>query len=697
MRVLRSLQMAILSQQGHLFPWVPVFLALGIGMYFALRIEPSWQVLAALAGAGTLGAAFALRSNLIVAPPLWILALVALGLALAGARAHQRAAPVLDFRYYGPVEGRVVGIDRSFSDALRVTLDQVRLTRVSPHKVPARVRVSLHGDAPDMAQLPGVRVALTAHLSPPQGPVEPGGFDFRRHAWFQQLGAVGYTRTPVLALARPARSAWATRVFGWRMAISERIQSGLTGERGAVAAAIMTGDRSGLRHDTLAALRATNLAHLLAISGLHMGLLAGFVFGVIRYGLALVPWLALRVPIKKVAALASLLASFGYLVLSGGNVATERAFIMVAVALFAILVDRRALSLRAVAIAATIVLILRPEALLGPGFQMSFAATTVLVAVFGWLRDAQIRLGPSWFQPVAALVISSAVAGAATAPVAAAHFNQIAHFGLIANLASVPLMGVLIMPAAVAAAALMTLGLEAPALWVIGQGLGWILWVARSIAEWGGAVGGVPTPPQATLPVLAFGALFVVLWQGRARLAGAVICAGALGIWSQAERPDILIADSGKLIGIHTHQGRALSVERGHGFVARAWLENDGDRVEQAVAAARWPASPHAKIRPFRLGDRVLVQIVGKTGWRHFDTCTPEMIVISAHPAPGKLPCLTLDPRKLAATGALSLSAGPDGALHLRTVRNETGARLWTPVTKAEPADWVPRLVAAIQ
>ena len=153
----------------------------------------------------------------------------------------------------------------------------------------------------------------------------------------------------------------------------------------------------------------------------------------------------------------ALLLAAGYLALSGGNVATERAFVMVAVVL-AVMLDRRAFSLRAVAVAAVVLLVLRPEALLGPGFQMSFAATTALVAVFGWLRDRPGALGPRWLRPVSALVISSAVAGAATAPVAAAHFNQIAHFGLIANLLSVPLMGVVVMPAALAAAALMPLG-----------------------------------------------------------------------------------------------------------------------------------------------------------------------------------------------------------------------------------------------
>ena len=196
-------------------------------------------------------------------------------------------------------------------------------------------------------------------------------------------------------------------------------------------------------------MRASNLAHLLAISGLHMGLMAGVVFAALRLAFALVPPLVLRLPARSIAAAGALAAAAFYLALSGGNVATQRAFVMVAVMLCALMIGRRAISLRGVAIAATIVLVLRPEALMGPGFQMSFAATTALVAVFGWMRDGEIRLGPKWLQPVVAVVISSAVAGFATAPIAAAHFNAIAQYGLLANLASVPLMGVLVIPAAV--------------------------------------------------------------------------------------------------------------------------------------------------------------------------------------------------------------------------------------------------------
>ena len=311
---------------------------------------------------------------------------------------------------------------------LRLTLDEVVLNRVRPDRTPDCVRVSLHGDrSSDIRAESGLRVMLIGHLSPPSGPVEPGGFDFQCHAWFAKLGAVGYARTPLMGVELPQGGMW---VFRLRMIMSARIQQLLPNDTGGFAAAITTGDRSAISQTALDDLRASNLAHLLAISGLHMGLMSGVVFEALRIALALVLPLALRLPARSIAAVGALIAAAFYLALSGGNIATQRAFIMVAVA---------------------------------------------LVAVFGFIRDGNIPMGPSWFKPVSAVFISSAVAGIATAPIGAAHFNAIAQFGLMANLASVPLMGVLVIPVAVVAAVLTPLGLEIVGLWIMGLGVDWIL------------------------------------------------------------------------------------------------------------------------------------------------------------------------------------------------------------------------------
>ncbi|MEO0751585.1 MAG: ComEC/Rec2 family competence protein [Pseudomonadota bacterium] len=656
-----------LAQRGYFFHWAPVLFGAGIGLYFMLKWEPGLGLYLWLGALVLAVSALLMVWRSVWSPILWALLLVALGVGAAGLRANSMAGPVLDWRYYGAVQGRIVGIDRSSSDAVRLTLDRVQLANVRPDKTPDRVRVSLHGTQGFVDPTPGKTVILTAHLSPPSGPVEPAGFDFQRHAWFLGLGAVGYTRTPVLTLAPPDQGQW---WFKQRMSLSSHVQSRLPGDTGGFAAAIMAGDRSGIAQETLKDLRVSNLAHLLAISGLHMALLTGFVFSALRLGFAAVPRVGLRVPAKKLSAIGALVVGAGYLGLSGGNIATERAFIMVAVMFCAVLVDRRAVSLRSVAIAALVVLALRPEALLGPGFQMSFAATVALVFVFNVVRDHNLSFGPGWMQPILGVFLSSLVAGLATAPIAAAHFNQFAHYGLIANLLSVPLMGVLVMPAAMLAACLMPFGLDFVPLWVMGLGLDWILGVAHWTSGLDGARGMVLSPGPGVLPLLSLGALFVILWRGRARALGVLPFVAGLVLWSGTERPVILIADTGGLIGVMTEEGRALNRERGNGFVALNWLENDGDNADQVGAFTRWQASDAAWPIVALRGQKAVDAVSGCAGakWLVMNKTPASVLQFEG--------CEVLTPASLRHTGAVALYER-DGALEPLTARQVTGARLW--------------------
>jgi len=658
-------------QRGHLFGWVPVAFAVGIGAYFALPDEPGYLFWAGfVAGAaGCLACAIwqGLRAPLLIA-----LTAAHLGFGAAAVRTHAVAAPVLGFRYYGPVEGRIVTIDRSASDKIRLTLDRVVLADMAPARTPARIRISLHGAQGFIDPRPGLTVILTGHLSPPRGATEPGGFDFQRHAWFRKLGAVGYTRTPVLALRPPDPGTLALVIHRTRMALSRSVQAALPGQAGAFAAAILTGDRSGIDLATVEDLRRANLAHLLAISGMHMGMLTGFVFAAMRYGLALWPSVAMRWPCHKLAAATALIAGAVYLALSGGNVATERAFIMVSVMLVAVLFDQRALTLRAVALAGLIVLVRRPEELLGPGFQMSFAATAALIAVFGALRARAWGSWPVWLRWTAALVLSSAVAGLATAPVAAAHFNRVPHFGLIANVLSVPVMGSLVMPAAVLAVLLAPFGLSGLALWAMERGTAWIIGVAGEVSGWDGAVSYVAAPSGVVLPLLALGGLWLILWQGRARVAGALPMVAAFALWAGVERPAVLISDTGGLVGWMTPAGRALSKPAGESFAALNWLAYDGDGATQADAYARGQAVP---LKP---DGQIWRHETGRgAAERALAAChTANVVVTSAKLDPPAAECLMLDRQKLGTLGAVAVYVRPDG-VQLTPTQRHSGRRPW--------------------
>ena len=673
-----ALQTAMLAQRGSLVLWLPVMLACGVGLYFALPVEPPpWQLLlAALAGVSLL--ALARRLTEVAAPLAIGLALVAFGLALAGARAHWVAAPVLEFRYYGPIQGRIVGIDRAASDVPRITLDQVVLADVAASRTPALVRLSLQGDQPWLQPIPGTVVILTGHLTPPNGPSEPGAFDFRRLAWFERLGAVGYSTNPVLTLmpAPHGPALWLSRL---RTTLSGQIQARIAGDPGGYAAAVMTGDRSGVSSAATQAMRDSNLYHLVSISGMHMGMLVAVIFALVRGGVALMPWAALRVSSKKAAALVALPVAAFYLALAGRDVATERAFVMVAVMLVAILLDRQALTLRSVAIAAMIVLILRPESLINAGFQMSFAAVVALVATFQMV--AKLPRFSHWAAKMALqaglVVVSSLVAGMATAPFAAAQFNRIAHYGLMANLLAVPAMGFLVMPGAVALAILAPLGLDGPVVWVVDLGARWILWVAGWVAGMQGAVSAVISPPAAVLPLITLGGLIVVLWQGRARWVGLALPLVALALWLTTARPALLVADSGALAGVMTPLGRALTKPSGDGYTATNWLLNDGEMVDQQTAAGRAALADGLRRWRFDLGGFAVLQVSGETALAALQGCDGADILI-ANVVAGARPCLVLDLQRLRQTGAVAGVLGPRG-LELVTAAQLSGQRLWSP------------------
>lgn len=666
---------ALAEARGLLFPWVPVFLGCGIAIWFALPFEPGSPFYAVcLALFAALLATYRWGPEL-AHPLVVILACLLAGMLAAGARAHLVAAPMLEFRYYGAVQGRIIEIDRSQSDALRITLDQVVLQDLPPDKTPLTVRISLHGQ--EVRFDPGQVVLLTASLAAPEGPAEPGGFDFRRMAYFEQLGAVGYSRSPVLLWAEP--SAGTQMINRLRTRLSAALMAAVPGDAGAFASGVMTGDRSGISLGTVQALRDSNLAHLLAISGMNMAFLTGFVFVLLRYGVALIPPLALRVNAKKIAAVVAFGVALFYLLLSGANVATERAFLMVCVMLGAVLFDRRALTLRSVALAAVVLLLMEPESLAEPGFQLSFAATVVLIAGFGALDRQMLRERlPRWLMPIFTLVLTSVLAGIATAPFAAATFNRFTDYGLLANLLTVPVMSVL-MAAGVVAALLALIGLAAPALWLMELSARWILFVAHWVAGLEGAVTPIVAPGPWVMPLITLAAVWLILWRGAVRWAALVPLLAGVILWVGTERPALLISSDGTLVGLLSDAGRALSVGRGAGFTADAWLQDDGDLASQQLAFGRSGFSGPKSARAFELQGWHGMVLAGKIEPEALRVAcaAADLVVLPAaiepvDPQPDG--CIVVDRRMLEQTGALAISVQAD-QLILHPTR--TAQRLW--------------------
>lgn len=600
-----DLTACFLAERDRWALWLPVVFGVGIGVYFILPSEPSpWPAPLTLALA--LAVSFAMRGGdsglrqLLGALGL-LTAFLTSGFAAAQFRTMSLAAPILE-RSVGPTElrGRIVTVEPR-ERGERLVLEQPQIRGIAPEDTPARVRVTLASGAEGL--YPGDWVRGRAELGPPPEPAAPGAYDFARAAYFKQLGAVGfaYGRFELLlsessetTVSEQASRSWEVWWADLRHRLSERIVTALPGDPGAVAAALMTGERGRVPEAQLQALRDAGLAHLLAISGLHIGLVAAGLFFGLRGILALIPQLALNYPIKKWAACVALPGAFAYLMLVGATIPAQRAFLMTGLVLLAVLLDRRALSMRLVAWAAMATLLLAPESLLSVSFQMSFAAVTVMIAAYEGRRGffaASGRdfwsLGSLWRYALG-IALTSGLATVATAPYAVYHFNHLALYGVFANVIAVPLTAFWIMPWAIVAFLLMPLGLEAAPLWFMGLGIEGVVATALTVAGWPAAALKIPAMPVWGLVAASLGGLWLAIWTKPWRFLGLVPLAAAVLSVAFWRPPDILISADARLAAVRLDDGTLWrSSYRVNRFAAEIWSRRAGrdpaERVRGSV------------------------------------------------------------------------------------------------------------------
>ena len=586
----RRLEALLQAEQDRWFLWVPVFFGLGIFTYFRLPSEPHVLLALMLFVAVLVTAAVARRGTFGVIAVNAAIA-VSLGFAAAKIRTEWVSAPVLDRQMSRVlVEGFIEAVEPRPTRGPRVTIRVLRLGSLDPTRQPRRVRVRLMSATPGLA--PGMRIKVRATLAPPALPSLPGDYDFARAAWFSGIGGVGYAAAKPVISADTREAPWSLRMSAsaqrLRHVIGGRITAVLPGEEGAIATALITGERGGISPETTEAFRDSGLVHILSISGLHMVVMAGAVFYSVRLALAAIPSIALRYPIKKWAAAAAILGALGYLFISGTSFPTIRAWITISIAFGAILLDRPALALRNVALAAVALLILIPESLFDAGFQMSFAAVVALISFYEFLRDRAEQFsrepGPL-FGPVlrfflffGGIILTTVIASLAVAPFSAFHFHTSQQYAVLANLIAVPVCNIIVMPGALATLLLMPFGLEAVPLWVMEQGIKIMVWCAYAVAQLPGAVGRVPTFPELAFGLMLLGGLWLCLWRTRWRLLGLGAVALGLALTPLQPFPDVLVGHNAELVAVRGADRKLTALPAaGAQYELSRWLESDGD------------------------------------------------------------------------------------------------------------------------
>lgn len=549
--------------RGSLSLWGPWAFCFGAAAYFFPLYEPSpFLPLAVLLVCLGVGYWVHRRTGSNGLWAIFILVMIATflsGWGRAQWRSHSRAAPVLSAKstvYKG--HGLVLGVDKERGHRARYLIAPSSLGRLSASDMPKRIRMTAFAND---AQT-GDQVNFTAALQAPPKARFPGAYNFAKAAWFKSIGGTGFSYGHLRSLGvSPQTPGFSLRLAKIRRKMAVRIRESLGGQKGAIAAALVTGDRSAINNKTAEDLRVAGLAHMLAISGLHMGLVAGLVFGVGGMMFAAISAIGEHYDARKPAALLGLLVATGYLLLSGAGAPTERAFVMTAVALGAVLFNRRALSLRTISIAALMVAVLNPENVISPGFIMSFSAALALIAFYEW-AGSRVQLLPrpvgfSFLQTlsrlaaiIGALALTSLVAGFATGPFAAFYFHRAAVYGLIANIAAMPVFTFIVMPALLAGTLLDVIGMGAPFYALAGWGLDLIINIAHGVALMPGALARIPAAPPLVPAIMAAGLLLLCLTRSFRRLWGVASIVVGVMIWSNTSPPDGLITANGGAIKV---------------------------------------------------------------------------------------------------------------------------------------------------
>lgn len=575
------------QERERLFLWLPVIFAFGILLYFVLKFEPSLWI-----------SAVVIESMIVLAywwrrypNRLFFLAGFAvfiLGFTNIQLRAyHLNNIPLLAKEETLYLKGYVEAAGYNYRGKRYLILNHIQdfdgksiagKYRITPLQKTNKIAV---GDC----------IETVAEMRPLMMPNMIDSYQFNRQQYFQGLKATGFSDVSVQPIKCSDIGVKPDLFLPFfekiRQHIVKKINEVLPPSTAGVAGAIIAGERGKITPQQTAEYRDAGLAHFLAISGLHMGMIAGLMFVFVRWILACFPSVALRYDTKKCAAILAILMSFIYLIISGWQISTQRAFIMTAFVLLGVLFGRKAISMRMAAWAALVILILEPQVIISAGFQMSFAAVIMLIAFYEKyagkfsVHHAQekknhffIRLIKVIFIYLTGIVVADFVASLATLPFVIYHFNRISVYTSLANLLAGPVIALWIMPAVLFSLLLMPFGLDKYALYIAGKGIDIVNSIAHYVAGIDGASFQILAMPSWGLMLIVFGGLWLAIWQTKWRYWGWLgIVIGFLSVLT-VRVPDILVDAGAKTFAVKTEQGKMLILpNRGNYFTKQMWSE----------------------------------------------------------------------------------------------------------------------------
>ncbi len=667
------------AERERWFLWFPVFFAVGIGFYFLLPFEPSIWITLALIELTLLALWFARYHS----GMLWLLA--GWSIMLAGFTNIQLRAVYLskippvqtESKLY--LQARVIDTDTNYRGHQRLVLDDMR--NYEGEIISGNYKLTTVSDEPQ-AQVSDC-VEMVAAVRPYIRPVAVGAYQLDRKAYFEGVNGGGFIASRVLPLE--CREKFAPLLFfhqlvsKMRNAVVLRINQVLPKDEAGIAAALLAGEKGGISPMAAENYRNSGLAHFLSISGLHMSMIAGMMFFLVRLFMALIPGLSLRFDAKKAAAVAAMFMSFIYLLISGGAIPTQRAFIMTFIVLLGILFARQAVSMRMIAWAALFVLIISPQALISASFQMSFAAVVALVAFYEQYaqRLRRFLVGEreyDLFLPVRlikilwvyfiGIMVSDLVASLATLPFAIYHFNRVAVFTTLTNLAAGPIIGFVIMPFVLIALLLMPIGLDYWPLKLVGLGLEQVNRITAYVSALPQASYQVLSMPLWGLLLIVFGGLWICLWRSNWRKWGFVLVVAGLLSSLTVRVPDVMADSTGNVFAVKNENGELVILPtRGNYYLKKMWLEK--------TASEKLSSGQYRKLKSVYDGKQV------EPSWLDME-CDDDGCLYKKRIKLLKSGGLEIDGKAFDLSSSLGANFYLEGEdIKVKTVRDYIGRRLW--------------------
>lgn len=687
-----------LAEQNRWFLWFPVTILAGIAGYFALPFEPqpSWFALSPL----SFILFFAFR-RLHALRPL-VIGLLGLSLGFNAAQLETRNVtwPQLEAKMEATSITGLLFRTEAMPEGSRLTLKKPSIKGLEKEDRPRFVRVKVRTPFAELPE-PGARVNVWGPLWPPSDPVAPGAYDFRRHAFFNQLGATGFSYGELREYEARFKPP-----FFWdgffllfekaRHTLSKTVFNTLDGAKAAMTSALLAGSQTAIDEETMEAMRISGLSHLLSISGVHVSMMALLIYVPLRFLLALFPWVALRYPIKKWAAGTAILFTALYTLLVGADAPTVRSALMTSIVLFAIMIDRKAMSMRLVALAATAIILISPHSAMGPSFQMSFAAVLAMIAAYEKRIDQTLKEGidlslPHWmhylWRSIRDIAMTSILATAATTPFTLFHFQTFSFYGVIANMLAVPLTTLWVMPCLLLTYIAAPFGATSWFLHGAGWGVDGIIFIAQTVAAWPYAQLSGPPMSALSLGLIVSGGLWLCLWQRRWRYAGLLLILIGSYQATQTVTPFAFIAADDPVWAVQFDDGRmAVFGKREENFTIKQWRQRIGNPETLFFSKKKLPSleseqlSCDADYCAFdKGGERIIFLHETAPAATIQKACAnAALTVISSQPLEVCQAKNVIDAKALEDRGSHALAFDRDGRLAVQSARTQRGTRPWS-------------------